>query len=229
MIQIIRLSVKLNNKWILDDIQQNFNEGLVHGIVGLNGAGKTTLFNTLAGIIKPSKGKILYKDKPLLFSEIGYLEAANFFYSGITGTEHLNIFSKTNPDFDVQAFNQLTRIPLNNLITTYSSGMKKKLAVLALIKKDNPIYILDEPFNSLDFESAKVLELIIQNLKEKEKTVFVSSHIIDPLLTTCDKIYLLENGCFVKTYFKTDFSKIEGDLFGSIGAGLAVEAQRRFG
>jgi ABC-2 type transport system ATP-binding protein len=53
-------------------------------------------------------------------------------------------------------------------------------------------------------------------LKQKQKTVFVSSHIIDPLLTTCDKIHLLENGCFVKTYLKTDFSKIEEDLFGKL-------------
>ncbi len=108
------------------------------------------------------------------------------------------------------------KLPLDELIENYSTGMKKKLALLAVLKQGKPIFILDEPFNGLDLETNKVLEIIIVSLKQKQKTVFVSSHIIDPLLTTCDKIHLLENGCFVKTYFKSDFSKIEEDLFGKL-------------
>jgi ABC-2 type transport system ATP-binding protein len=94
--------------------------------------------------------------------------------------------------------------------------MKKKLALLAVLKQGKPIFILDEPFNGLDLETNKILEIIILSLKQKQKTVFVSSHIIDPLLTTCDKIHLLDDGCFVKTYLPADFSKIENELFGKL-------------
>ena len=94
--------------------------------------------------------------------------------------------------------------------------MKKKLALLAILKQNKPIYILDEPFNGLDLETNKILEIIITTLKKKNKTVFVSSHIIEPLLTTCDKIYLLENGFFLKTFEKSDFNKIDDELFGKL-------------
>ena len=94
--------------------------------------------------------------------------------------------------------------------------MKKKLALLAVLKQDKPIFILDEPFNGLDLKTNKVLEIIIKSLKQKQKTVFVSSHIIEPLLSTCDCIHLLENGCFVKTYPKAEFGKIEDELFGKL-------------
>lgn len=214
MIQLNNLSVKFKNQVILNNIQWDFKASLIHGIVGLNGAGKTTLFNTLSGILKPNAGKIIYQNKPLSSSEIGYLETTSFFYSGITGNEHLNIFEKTNPDFNSEALNQLTRIPLDNLIETYSSGMKKKLAMLSLVKKDNPIYILDEPFNSLDFESSKVLELIILNLKAKGKTIFISSHVIETLAPLCDYIHLMENGIFKKTFDPPAFDEIEKALLG---------------
>ncbi len=94
--------------------------------------------------------------------------------------------------------------------------MKKKLALLAVLKQDKSIFILDEPFNGLDLETNKILELIILSLKQKQRTVFVSSHIIDPLLTTCDKIHLLQDGVFIKTYKKDEFFKIEEDLFGKL-------------
>ena len=108
------------------------------------------------------------------------------------------------------------RLPLDELVENYSTGMKKKLALLSVMKQDKPVFILDEPFNGLDIETNKVLELIITRLKQKNKTVFVSSHIIEPLLSTCDEIFLLENGHFVKSFEKKDFDKIDGELFGKL-------------
>jgi ABC-2 type transport system ATP-binding protein len=94
--------------------------------------------------------------------------------------------------------------------------MKKKLALLCLLRQDKPVYLLDEPFNSLDMESNKILEQIIHILKEKGKTIFVSSHIIDPLLKMCDEIHFLTNGNFARTYARTEFGSIEEDLFSKL-------------
>jgi len=216
MINVQNLTVSFNDHLVLKNISIDFEPGLVHGIIGLNGAGKTTFFNVLAKILKPNVGSINQKDASLSIKDTVYLETNNYFFSRITGNEYLKIFQQTNTGFNLAALQEYFKLPLDELIENYSTGMKKKLAVLAVLKQEKPIFILDEPFNGLDLETNKVLEIIITSLKQKQKTVFVSSHIIEPLITICDRIHLLEDGCFVKTYTKDSFSKIEDELFGKL-------------
>ncbi len=218
MISVKNLTVSFNNHAVLKNISIGFEPGLIHGIVGLNGAGKTTFFNVLAKMLKPDSGSIAQSDTPINIQHSAYLETSNFFFSRITGAEYLKIFKQTNAAFNLTALQEYFKLPLDELIENYSTGMKKKLAVLAVLKQDKPVFILDEPFNGLDLETNKILEIIILSLKQKQKTVFVSSHIIDPLLTTCDKIHLLDKGIFIKSYDKTGFTKIEEDLFGKLKA-----------
>ena len=216
MINVKNLSLSFNHHQVLKNITIDFEEGLVHGIVGLNGTGKTTFFNVLAKMLQPGSGDLKQNGIALGIKDTAYLETVNFFFSRITGNEYLKIFTQTNPRFNLASLQGYFKLPLDELIENYSTGMKKKLALLAVLKQDKPFYILDEPFNGLDLETNKILEIIILSLKQKQKTVFVSSHIIEPLLTTCDKIHLLENGCFAKTYEKNGFLKIEEDLFGKL-------------
>jgi ABC-2 type transport system ATP-binding protein len=218
MINVKNLSVSFDGHEVLKNISLGFEEGLVHGVVGLNGAGKTTFFNVLAKMLKPGSGEVLLNNTALTIKDSAYLETSNFFFSRITGNEYLKIFKQPNAEFNLAALQEYFKLPLDELIENYSTGMKKKLALLAVLKLGKSIFILDEPFNGLDLETNKILEIIILSLKQKQKTVFVSSHIIDPLLTTCDKIHLLENGCFIKTYLKADFLDIEEDLFGKLKA-----------
>lgn len=216
MINVQNLSVSFSNHEVLKNVSISFEPGLVHGIVGLNGAGKTTFFNTLAKMLKPDTGEITLNNKPLTIKDSVYLETSNYFFSRITGYEYLQIFSQTNTAFNLAALQEYFKLPLDELIENYSTGMKKKLALLAVLKQDKPVFLLDEPFNGLDLETNKILEIIIVSLKEKQKTVFVSSHIIDPLLLTCDKIHLLQDGVFTKTYLKPAFASIEEELFGKL-------------
>ena len=216
MINIQGLTVRFNDHEVLKNINIDFEPSLVHGIVGQNGAGKTTFFNVLAKTLKPNTGTINLSGTALTIKDTAYLETNNFFFSRITGNEYLKIFKQTNTGFNLAALQEYFKLPLDELIENYSTGMKKKLALLAVLKQDKPIFILDEPFNGLDLKTNKVLEIIIKSLKQKQKTVFVSSHIIEPLLSTCDCIHLLENGCFVKTYPKAEFGKIEDELFGKL-------------
>jgi ABC-2 type transport system ATP-binding protein len=216
MISVENLTVSFNNHPVLKNISIDFEPNIIHGIVGLNGAGKTTFFNVLARMLTPDSGTLTQNDIPITIQDSVYLETSNFFFSRITGSEYLKIFKQTNADFNLAALQEYFKLPLNELIENYSTGMKKKLALFAVLKQDKPAFILDEPFNGLDLETNKILEIIILSLKRKQKTVFVSSHIIDPLLTTCDKIHLLQDGVFVKTYKKDGFLKIEEDLFGKL-------------
>ncbi len=216
MINIEGLSVKFDNEPVLKNINTSFEQGMIHGIVGLNGAGKTTFFNVLAKVLRPYEGKLTFNNAPLSINDTAYVETVNYFYSGITGNEYLKIFRQTNPGFSLDTLQDYFKLPLNELIENYSTGMKKKLALLGILKQDRPVFILDEPFNGLDLETNKILEIIISTLKQKNKTIFVSSHIIEPLLTICDKIYLLEKGLFIKTYEKKDFNNIDEELFGKL-------------
>lgn len=223
MISIKNLTVNFSNNKVLDDITIDFVPNKVYGIVGLNGAGKTTFFNALSSDLKIDSGNISFNGKTITNRDIAYLETVNFFYSRITGKEYLNIFKQTNPDFNQSSLQEFLKLPLDELIETYSTGMKKKLALLGVLKQNKELFLLDEPFNGLDLETNKILELIITTLKEKGKTVFLSSHIIDPLLTVCDEIHFLENGRFTKTFNKTNYHKLEDELFSK----LKTEAQTK--
>jgi ABC-2 type transport system ATP-binding protein len=220
MIEIEKLNLAFGLQPVLQNLQIRFETGKVHGIIGLNGAGKSSFFNTLTDIVKPDSGTICFKGKVLKRGQIGYLETNNFFYSHLTGREYLNIFEQTNTTFDLAAFGKLLLLPLDDLIENYSTGMKKKLALLAILKQDKPIYIFDEPFNGLDLESNRTLEMIIQLLQEKGKTILLSSHVLEPLLHTCNQIHLLENGRFVKSYEKPDFGGIREELFQHLEADI---------
>ncbi len=213
MIEIQNLSIRFSDKIVLDNISINFKPNQIYGIVGLNGAGKTTFFNVLSANLKAEFGHLKYRGNPLSDKDIAYLETVNFFYSRITGNEYLKIFKQTNLDFNLKLLQNYFKLPLDDLIETYSTGMKKKLALLGILKQSRSMFLLDEPFNGLDMETNKILEIIILALKEKGKTVFVSSHIIDPLLSVCDSIHYLENGRFTKSFEKVEFHNIEDELF----------------
>ena len=223
MIKIHDLSVAFNTKTVLDSIHIEAETPHIIGIAGLNGAGKSTFFNALSGIIKTEKGTITQHGLPVDFKQIAYLETNNFFYSNITGNEYLNIFKASNLQFDLGVIQDYFKLPLDDLIESYSTGMKKKLALLAVLKQDKSIYLFDEPFNGLDMESNKILEWIISALYTKGKTIFISSHIIDPLLSICHKIIYLEQGSITQTFNKNEFENVEEAIFGK----LKQQAQQR--
>lgn len=216
MISIKDLSLSFGSNLVLNYINYNFPLNKIYGIIGLNGSGKTTFFNTLSTLTRPTAGEIYFNDREILLKDINYLETVNFFYSRITGNEYLEFFKQTNDKFNLLSLQNYTKLPLDDLIETYSTGMKKKLAILSILKKDKPVFLFDEPFNGIDMETNKIIELIILALKEKEKTIFISSHILDPMIQICDKIFFLENGKFTKSYGKTDYNEIEKDLFGDL-------------
>jgi ABC-2 type transport system ATP-binding protein len=216
MIQIKNLCISFDQKLVLNHLDAEFQEPQIIGIAGLNGAGKSTFFNTLAGLIKSERDSITHQEQALNFNTVGYLETNNFFYSNITGKEYLNIFKSSNPQFQIETLQSHFKLPLDDLIETYSTGMKKKLALLGVLKQDKQIYLFDEPFNGLDLESNKILEWIITALFNKGKTIFISSHIIDPLMSICHQICYLEEGKFSQTFNKNDFSKVEEAIFGKL-------------
>ena len=213
MIEVKNISVSYGSHQVLRNFNAVFDLNKVHGIVGLNGAGKSTFFNTLFGLVKPDAGEIIYNGNLLHRKEIAYLEASNYFYPGITAAEYLAIFPQRNTEFNQTVLFNLFHLNPDELIENYSTGMKKKLALMAVLKNDLPVMIFDEPFNGLDLESNKILELIISRLKEKQKTIFISSHVLEPLLNICDEIHYLADGCIKQSFNENEFESINSKLF----------------
>lgn len=103
-------------------------------------------------------------------------------------------------------------LPLNQYAATYSTGMKKKLALMAILIQENKVLILDEPFNGVDIHSNIIITEIIHRLKLLNKTILISSHIFSTLNSTCDEIHLLRNGTFIKKVLKEEFALLEQEL-----------------
>lgn len=211
MIQIKNLSKKYGQKIALDSIDIKFKKGKTYGIVGENGAGKTTLFRCIAGL-ETYTGQIIC-DLDHLKNNLGLLFTDPFIFSKITGKEYIQLLAnarqiKLKNIEDKNIFN----LPLNQYASTYSTGMKKKLALLAILLQENKVYVLDEPFNGVDIQSNLIIIELINKLKSLGKTVLLSSHIFSTLAETCDEIFLLKNGKIVKKVKQDDFSNLETEM-----------------
>jgi ABC-2 type transport system ATP-binding protein len=211
MIEVINLSKKFGNKQVLRNVNLCFEQGKVYGIVGENGAGKTTLFRCIAGL-EEFEGEIRSDEKPLK-NQLGFLLTDPYFFPKITGREYIQLLcnARQKKITGIDSRNVFD-LPLDEFAATYSTGMRKKLAITAILLQDNSCLILDEPFNGVDIQSNIVIAEIIHRLKGLDKTVIISSHIFSTLSDTCDEIHLLKNGEFLKTVMKEDFSLLETEM-----------------
>lgn len=211
MIKIEKLSKFYGKKQVLNTIDLEFKKGKVYGIVGENGAGKTTLFRCLSGL-ETYKGNIS-SDFDKLKDHVGLLLTEPFFFSKITGKEYLQLLANAR---QIKLSNiehkNIFDLPLNQYASTYSTGMKKKLALTAILLQENDVFILDEPFNGVDIQSNLIITEIIKRFKKLEKTVIISSHIFSTLAATCDEIYLMQKGEIIKKVEQIDFNNLETEM-----------------
>lgn len=210
MLEIKNLQVNYKNQTVLHHLNLNVEEGSVFGLLGKNGAGKTTLFESLYQS-KKHEGEILWQGKKLLRENISYLETDNFFYPYITGKEYLQYF--TSDKKQLQEWSEIFSLPLEKYVQDYSTGMKKKIALVGMLLLNKPVNILDEPFNGVDFEGVNLLYDVISQLRNENKLIIISSHIIETLFNTCDKIGVLKEGRIDHIFVKEDFHQLKSHAF----------------
>ncbi len=211
MIKIEKLSKFYGKKQVLNSIDLEFKKGKIYGIVGENGAGKTTLFRCISGL-ESYKGNIS-SDYTKLKDHLGLLLTEPFFFSKITGKEYIQLLvNARHMEITNIEDKNIFDLPLKQYASTYSTGMKKKLALTAILLQKNNVFILDEPFNGVDIQSNLVITEIIKKIKTLEKTVIISSHIFSTLAETCDEIYLMKNGKIIKKVEQTDFNNLEKEM-----------------
>jgi ABC-2 type transport system ATP-binding protein len=210
-IRITALQKSFGPKEVLKDINAVFEPGRVYGIVGENGSGKTTLFRCIAGL-EMYDGEIVSDLEPLK-NHLGLLFTEPFFFPKITGGEYIALLCHARGMTAVDADKRnIFDLPLDQYASTYSTGMKKKLALTAILLQENQGFILDEPFNGVDIQSNILISDIIHKLRDLGKTVIISSHIFSTLSETCDEIHLLKDGTFQRKVEKADFGKLEREM-----------------
>ena len=209
MLKLSNISFSFGPKPVLKNISIAMEYGKVYGILGKNGAGKTTLFRNIMGWYQPNEGGISLDDEKISKEKIAFLETANYFYPYIKGREYLQLMNDQAMG-NGQSLANVLNVPLDDLVDSYSTGMKKKLAFIGTLILNRPLILLDEPFNGVDLESNEVLKKLIQ-LNKPGKITLMSSHILSTLFDGCDTIFYLNEGQ-IRAFDKAEFGDLEKEI-----------------
>jgi ABC-2 type transport system ATP-binding protein len=180
----------------------------------------------MAGL-EAHQGMVTADHSPLK-NHLGLLLTEPFFFSRITGEEYLRLMCQARGvALEDVATRNIFDLPLQQYASTYSTGMKKKLALMAILLQENKYFILDEPFNGVDIQSNLVLTGIIHKLRDMGKVVILSSHIFSTLRDSCDEILLLHKNEPIKRVLPHEYEALEetmkavliGDRIDRLGIG----------
>ncbi len=190
----------------MDHLNITVNQGEIYGFLGRNGAGKTTTIRMLLGLIKPTSGQIeifgenLFKNQKGILRRIGSMVEVPGFYENLTARENLLINAKIIGVHKKNAIEEALEIvdlhhETKKLVGKYSLGMKQRLGIARALLHYPELLILDEPTNGLDPIGIKEMRNLIQSLaKERNITIFVSSHILSEIEQLADHLGIIHEG-----------------------------------
>ena len=200
-----------NDKIVVDDISLKVDNGDIFGFVGHNGAGKTTTIKSIVGILSFEKGDILIdgisiKDNPIACKKnIAYIPDNPDLYDHLKGIEYLNFIadvygiSVEKREELIKKYADIFEITKNlgDIISSYSHGMKQKLAIISALIHEPKLYILDEPFVGLDPKATHLLKEIMKEKCKEGCPFFFSTHILEVAEKLCNKIAIIKEGKIV--------------------------------
>ena len=198
-------------KKAVDDLSLQVNPGDICGFIGHNGAGKTTTLRAVAGVLEFDEGEIAI-DGPSVRSEpvpckqmTAYLPDNPDLYEHLTGIQYLNfiadLFGVTAPDREARIRDYGGRLELTanlgDMISSYSHGMKQKLALISAFVHAPRLLVLDEPFVGLDPQAAFRLKEMMHELCEQGGAIFFSTHVLEVAEKLCNRIAIIRRGRLV--------------------------------
>jgi len=214
IIEILNISkiYKRNIKkfYALKNLSLTINKGEIFGMLGPNGAGKTTTLKIIAGIINPSSGKVLIKGEPVGDRTkwlIGFLPENPSFFKNLKARELLNLvgelfgFPEKKKEERIDELLKLVNLERfgDEKISTFSRGMVQRIGIAQAIFHDPEILILDEPMTGLDPLGRRMLKELILSLRDKGKTIILSTHDLEDAENLCDRVALINKGELLNT------------------------------
>lgn len=211
MLRIENLTKKYGNKVAVDNISLHIESGEIYGFIGHNGAGKTTTIKAAIGILDFDQGNIYIdgksiKSKPLECKKImAYIPDNPDLYDHLKGIEYLNFIadvygiSVEKREELIKKYADIFEITKNlgDIISSYSHGMKQKLAIISALIHEPKLYILDEPFVGLDPKATHLLKEIMKEKCKEGCAFFFSTHILEVAEKLCNKIAIIKEGKIV--------------------------------
>jgi ABC-2 type transport system ATP-binding protein len=208
MIEVDRLVFCYGATEVLHEISFSLQRGEIVGLLGPNGAGKSTTIKILAGILSPTRGRVMVAGQSLpdqaveLKERIGYVPESATLFETLSGQEFLELLGRLQevPEDTLQSRirNTLERFDLAKdrlrRLEGYSKGMKQKILLAAALIHNPQIILMDEPLSGLDVNAAIMVKDLIAALAAEGKTILYSSHILDVVERICDRVLIIQQG-----------------------------------
>lgn len=212
MLKINNLTKTYDDKKAVDNLTLHIHPGEIYGFIGHNGAGKTTTLKSVVGILQFDEGEIFVdgisvKENPTECKKIiAYIPDNPDLYDFMTGIKYLNFVADI---FGVPANERVEKIDryaemfeikkdLANAISSYSHGMKQKLAVISALIHNPKLVIMDEPFVGLDPKASHILKGIMREICDNGGAIFFSTHVLEVAEKLCDKVAIIKGGQLIK-------------------------------
>ncbi|MGM9947938.1 ABC transporter ATP-binding protein [Floccifex sp.] len=222
MLRIENLTKKYGDKKAVDQLNLHIAPNEIYGFIGHNGAGKTTTIKACCGILDFDEGNIYIdginiKDDPILCkSKVAYIPDNPDLYHFMTGIQYLNFIadifkiSQETRKHRIEKYAQMFEIQedLPSFISTYSHGMKQKLAIISALVHDPKLIIMDEPFVGLDPKASHQLKMLMKEICQQGNSIFFSTHVLEVAEKLCDKVAIIKNG---KLVVSGTMEEVKGD------------------
>jgi ABC-2 type transport system ATP-binding protein len=225
MIELIDVTKVFKSLRAVDRLSLEIGEGTIFGFLGPNGAGKTTTVKMTAGIMQPTSGRILIdgidlsKDPAMAKRRIGFIPDRPFLYEKLTATEFLRFIGGLygmdgGRSLDSQIEKVLNLFDLlhwsDELIESYSHGMKQRLVMSAALIHGPKVLIVDEPMVGLDPRGAKLVKEVFREEARKGTTIFMSTHSLDVAQEVCREIGIIQAGKLIARGSEEDLGRMAG-------------------
>ena len=221
MIELKNLTKKYVDFPAVDNLNLSIQKGEIFGFIGPNGAGKTTTIKMIGGILEPTSGSVMIagismKDHPeKAKSKIGFIPDRPYLYEKLTGMEFLkfvaDLYGVDSDIFSEKAGQHLKMFSLldwsNELIESYSHGMKQRLIMAAALLHDPEVIIVDEPMVGLDPVAIMMVKDLFRNLAKQGVSVFMSTHTLKIAEDICDRIGIIHKGHLIATGTTDDLQR----------------------
>ena len=196
------------DKLAADSVSLTVESGDIYGFIGHNGAGKSTTIRAIVGVLDFTDGEILIdghsvKTEPMECKKVtAYIPDNPDLYENLTGIQFLNFVADVFQIGDAERSERIAHYAnafeitdaLGDLISSYSHGMKQKVAIISALIHEPKLLVLDEPFVGLDPKAAFTLKEIMHDLCRKGAAVFFSTHVLDVAEKLCNKVAIIKQG-----------------------------------
>jgi ABC-type multidrug transport system ATPase subunit len=185
----------------LRGVTAQFAAGRLYVILGDNGAGKSTLLRTIAGLAQPTRGAISVLGTTSIKNvraQIGYMAHPSLLYDEMSGIENLRYFAGLYGVAEARCREAIASVKLDpnleRLVGQYSQGMRQRMSLARAILNDPKLLLLDEPFSNVDLRSAHEMAVLMSQMRDRGKTLFVVTHQPELLRSIADEFVYMEAG-----------------------------------